>query len=460
MKDIQLIYTENPEISRHLLVEVDKNADILKTLILEVLTIFPKLNGLNLEVTEMNTFNEKENKYVPIDENQKISSQLSQMDKIYFNLDLKEIWLNVEMILEEKDIKDNITNLYSIHFETINENNMDNIKDNIADIGLYLWECRTKGNNDENNEENNEPINQENLDYYLLDKISIEIKNNFNNKNLKEENDIRERKLRTKSVRINGKNGTGLNLNLNCKNINIFNKKSIEMTTMKSKSQENKKKGKDKKFGIDNKINCTLTFINFTNFIFDDEDDHLYNLNRKKKIFNTFFDDFYKEIILENNKKICVEKGKKIIFIQSEKENNENDDNDKNDSLKYYSMGDIPESPEEQKFSKKEKVIIDEIKKIDFDKKIKELNPYTFKPSFTRLYDRRNMRILPNNEILDSKDNNLDNKGKKELIDNNIIKINEQNLSINIGSDDNIVKKGILAAISIILFIIILFKLF
>ena len=51
--DIQLIYEDNPEISRHLIVEGNKNADILKTLIKDVVKIFPKLNDLDLEVTEI-----------------------------------------------------------------------------------------------------------------------------------------------------------------------------------------------------------------------------------------------------------------------------------------------------------------------------------------------------------------------------------------------------------------------
>ena len=76
--DIQLIYEENPEISRHLLVEGDKNVETLRPLILEVLKIFPKLSRLDVEVTEMKKYDEKKKKFEPLDEQKKINAQLSQ----------------------------------------------------------------------------------------------------------------------------------------------------------------------------------------------------------------------------------------------------------------------------------------------------------------------------------------------------------------------------------------------
>ena len=113
-----------------------------RPLILEVLKIFPKLSRLDVEVTEMKKYDEKKKKFEPLDEQKKINAQLSQKDKIYFNLNLKEIWLNVDMVLEERNLKNRIINKNSLHFEILNENNSDNINDNIADYGIYLWGCR------------------------------------------------------------------------------------------------------------------------------------------------------------------------------------------------------------------------------------------------------------------------------------------------------------------------------
>ena len=201
--DIQLIYEENPEISRHLLVEGDKNAEILRPLILEVLKIFPKLTDLDVEVTEMKKYDEKKKKFEPLKEDSKINGQLVQKDKIYFNLILKEIWLNVDMVLEERNTKNITINKNSLHFELINENNKDSITDNIADYGIYLWGCRDNENNRETLGEINEGMFKEKkTDYYLLYKIHIDIKANPNNKkNIIEIGDIKGKKQRSYTIK-------------------------------------------------------------------------------------------------------------------------------------------------------------------------------------------------------------------------------------------------------------------
>ena len=119
----------------------------------------------------------------------------------------------------------------------------------------------------------------------------------------------------------------------------------------------------------------------------------------------------------------------------------------------YPSIGHIPK--EKKIIEEKDKAIYEEIKRIDFNEKISNLNPYVFKSNFIRKQDYGDLRDVQNLEIV-----NKNNEGgdRKESDDNNIIKISDQNLVINIKSDDNLMKKGILVFISIILFIIIIFK--
>lgn len=457
--DIQLIYEENPEISRHLLVEGDKNVETLRPLILEVLKIFPKLSRLDVEVTEMKKYDEKKKKFEPLDEQKKINAQLSQKDKIYFNLNLKEIWLNVDMVLEERNIKNRIINKNSLHFEILNENNSDNINDNIADYGIYLWGCRDNGNNVNNREtlgEISEGTVEEKTDYYLLYKMHTEIKNNSNKKNILKIGSPEGKKQRSYTIKYK-KNNSGIP-DFNHKNGNGSKKNLIEMRPIKSdlvKFKEGNKK-ENKKISIDNKIKCTLIFINFTDYILADEYTYV---SQKKRIFNDYFQEFYEEITLDKNRQICLEASNKIIYIQSKIENNKSD-NDLNITVSgsnfeggYPSIGHIPK--EKKIIEEKDKAIYEEIKRIDFNEKISNLNPYVFKSNFIRKQDYGDLRDVQNLEIV-----NKNNEGgdRKESDDNNIIKISDQNLVINIKSDDNLMKKGILVFISIILFIIIIFK--
>ena len=140
----------------------------------------------------------KKKKYFPLDERSKVN-KLSQKENIYFKVDLKEVWLNVDMVIEEENIVNNKFELKSspVHFEIKNpiDIDMDYIKDTLADTGLYIWEYRVQGNNEENNYMNNyniynEGFNSDNLDYYFLYKLEMKIDNGEN-----------RRKARSKSTR-------------------------------------------------------------------------------------------------------------------------------------------------------------------------------------------------------------------------------------------------------------------
>ena len=48
------------------------------------------------------------------------------------------------MTLEVKEKLYSKTDNYSLHFEVINKNSKNNLEDNMAKVGLYLWKCRNK----------------------------------------------------------------------------------------------------------------------------------------------------------------------------------------------------------------------------------------------------------------------------------------------------------------------------
>ena len=479
--DIQLIYEDNPEISRHLIVEGNKNADILKTLIKDVVKIFPKLNDLDLEVTEIRKKDEKENKFQSIKENEKIKSQFTQKDKIYFKLNLKEIWLNVDMTLVEEKNLGYESDSYSLYCEVKNANNMDNIEDNMANVGLYLWKYRGKegteditDNNEENNEEKNININEEKGDYYIFYKIDVSIKNPKKIINDEIQNNVSGRKKSGTMKKNNFNSATFLNdirnINNN-KNVNHI-KSNIEMNYLDIQKEEREKSGinlnhkKDNEFSMDNKIDCTLKFLNFTNYIIDDKifllENRISDNSEIKEFFNNNFHKFYKEIELKNNMEMCIEN--KRVYLKSTIVNDTNNNiSDLNDNKcifdvkpfeHFYSMGSIQK---EEIYSKKEKEYIEKIKKINFNKKLMHLNPYLVKSNFKLQKEFNYLRNFQNIELKKGNKNSKNFENNEEL-KNNIIKIKEQNLSINTGNDTNLLKKGIIVTIILILIIIILFK--
>ena len=252
------------------------------------------------------------------------------------------------MVIEEENIVNNKFELKSspVHFEIKNpiDIDMDYIKDTLADTGLYIWEYRVQGNNEENNYMNNyniynEGFNADNLDYYFLYKLEMEIDNGEN-----------RRKARSKSTRKK-RNNNELNYNIDNRLYNQSSKKMIEMVNLddKNTSHSEEKKGINEKFSLDNKITCTLRILNFTNYIFKGKNFNI--ISKIKKSFNKNFKNFYNEIKLENNKKICLENG--IIYIKSEKEKmnnfnksktindiNINGDNNKNNTIGKNSNND------------------------------------------------------------------------------------------------------------------------
>ena len=405
------------------------------------------------------------------------------------------------MTLEVKEKLYSKTDNYSLHFEVINKNSKNNLEDNMAKVGLYLWKCRNKegintdnieGNREENKEENNKENNAENKeekkvniieqnpDYYIFYKIQVTIKND---KNIKKNNYNENKNISTKRKRSgtlnknnskseflnkfhNSKGGSLIKKNIEMKNLNIHGEKKEENEVLKGENND--------QFGIDNQIDSTLTFLNFTNYIIDG----IYTNDNKtilemKTFFNNNFINFYQEIALDNNIELCLED--KIVYLKSKNENNNNNNNEylngkKNifDSKKYENSDRMDYIPKEEIYSKNEKKYIDLIKS-NFKNKLNSLNPYILKSDFeiSKEEDKEvNTKNIPNirnlknieQEDIDKNQKNFDNNDE---LNNNIIKIKEKNLNIiDTGNEANLIKKGILLIISLILFIIILFKLF
>lgn len=376
------------------------------------------------------------------------------------------------MILEEGDINnpENKISNSPVHFEIKIPMNtkVEDIKVTLIDISLYIWGYKIidntqknndAENNDENNIDNNEEKNLENYDqninkeindYYFLYKFKI-----FDDVPI-------GRKIRSKSTRKK-RSTTTIH-----KDLNISNKINIEMSNLNSKENNSQY---DKIFDFYNdKITCSIRFINFTNYIINeidvegDKSDLKNNFNENfHKLYSTIFVDKEFELFLEN----------KMIYIKYiNKKNNNNTiikEQNKEDSIQI--MNTTFGAPSEGKshknsleeiihiVSEDEKQLFEKIINIDYRKKINNLNPYIIPYNFDRKNQNYFFNNLTNIEMLKENENNLNKKN----IEPNPLDINlatEQDLSIKIDNndDDNFMKKRILFFISFILFIIIIFK--
>ena len=99
--DIESIYENHPEITCRFLIEENLAKENVENKIKEALQNYPKLSGLNFQVkiNEENKIVTKEKKET--EENNTIKNLLESNDKIYFDLDLKEVWLNVDLSITE-----------------------------------------------------------------------------------------------------------------------------------------------------------------------------------------------------------------------------------------------------------------------------------------------------------------------------------------------------------------------
>ena len=221
--DIESIYENHPEITCRLLIEENLAKENVENKIKEALQNYPKLSGLNFQVkiNEENKIETKEKKET--EENNTIKKLLKSNDKIYFDLDLKEVWLNVDLSITEltetgktidlaKNTKENIIkiNLDIKIKRPINEEELNDILLNtLIEILGYRGENNNKEDDDNRNE--NELVEKnDDIDYYLFCNFKFD-KNIDNTKNL---NRIRSKSIKTKR-KINEDNNIIINNNNN-----------------------------------------------------------------------------------------------------------------------------------------------------------------------------------------------------------------------------------------------------
>lgn len=334
---------------------------------------------------------------VNINPEMKIKSQIKNKDKIYYDLELSEIWLNIDMDIEEEKIKFDNEMLFSLILEVKNpiEIDIDHLSNLLPNISMDML-SHGFDEIDEENETNIENKNTE-IDYYLLYKFEFDIDNGY--------------KKRKKP-----------------KNKNESTKTFVEMTNTK--------------FTIDNKITCKLSYINFTNYIFNNINYGNENYNHvMRNFFNNNFSKIYEGIILKYRYKICLFKN--LIYI---KELEKSEYKGKNNYKYNFDNDETLSDNEEYEY-------LEKLKNINYDNILRKLHPYphVFKVDFKRITDY---------PLRSAENKNIEKKIIKKRSDeeNNNIFINDKSLDINIVNNESLIKKGILVLISIILFIIILYK--
>ena len=106
--DIEVIFTNHPDIRRKLMVEVYDDMSLLNSRIREVCEIYSKLSGLN-GLSAYHFQKKTENGLVDLKETGLIGDSIKSKDVIYFELSFHEIWLDIEMTLESGGLSTQIS---------------------------------------------------------------------------------------------------------------------------------------------------------------------------------------------------------------------------------------------------------------------------------------------------------------------------------------------------------------
>lgn len=435
----------------------------MKNKIQDVLKVLPQLNGINFEVKELYKKDENEK----LNENAVIKNVFNEKDVVYFNLELKEVILFVDMTIVIED--GNEIENKSFHFEIKNERviSEEDLKDTLMKKVIYIWTYRNKENNEEKNDDikNIQSLEEENEDYYFVYKLDIlKIENKPDHPNNNKENPVNGRQSRSKSTRKKRSNEIDY-LGNNIKR-NGSSKILVEMDYIEKEKKQKKEKFI---FSIDNKIECTITFLNFTNFIF-----RRYKLDEEKyarlqQCFNVNFENFYTSISLEKTKgKIFLNNElHKNLFYIIKKEVITNNDEDKNEKINNTDKNDKDEKKINSRQSLKEAKtgkergdkVLNWIKNIEYQQIIDHLKPYVFGSYYTK-QDQTvvmiNLHDLDNLDEIKNEQNKNENGKKIE----NILQINDKDKTIYDNIKNDLIKKGILIIVIIILLFIIIIKLF
>ena len=224
-----MVYIKNQNISRRLLVEGNQNVETLCNTIKDILEIFPKLSDLtNLRVNNLKK--KDNNNWIELEMNIPIENQIKQKDTIYFDLKFEEVWVDVIMTLKDEEDKTK-TNKFSFELKTNVENNRQELEKNLIFSGISIWE-----------------LLKEPDDYYLFKGIEIK-----SEKDLIKEGAIKmARQLENSRKTLIKFNNNNKNNNEQESNINLY------LNQLNDKF----------KFSFNDKISCTLKFINFTNYIY------------------------------------------------------------------------------------------------------------------------------------------------------------------------------------------------
>jgi hypothetical protein len=212
-----------------------------------MLEIFPKFSNLD-GLTVCKLTKKQNNKWVDLIMNNIIKNDIKQKDIIYFDLEFTEVWIDVIMTVKDKDDENKI-NKFSFELKTKLKTNITDLKTTLINLGITSWK---KFKDQDEQEEQDEPEIQKDQDYYLLFKFMIEEENmekenkSMSNTNLLENNNFKKEKKDS--------------------DVDIF-------------LQE------QKKFNFNDKIVCTLIFINFTNYICNYA---IKEIKKKTHIFKTY----------------------------------------------------------------------------------------------------------------------------------------------------------------------------
>ena len=453
---------------------------------------YPKLSGLSLEVTEMKKGNKENLEY--INEEEKINTQLKSNDIIYFDLDLKEVWLTINLLLKEENALNNnnkekkeINSLFNLDLKIPIEMSQEDLNNKLINISLDFLEFRDDSISEEfeYKNENRDIEENDNIDYFFLTKFNVIIESTDLDAN------NNSKRKRAKTMRRERDMFINLNYNSNIKNsrtprfstknlVEMVNLDNIETSPKLNKQNSinstneikgpiiNDIRGSNKidekmiKFNIDNRVNCTVSYINFSNYVLKDETFYRpSDFPDIKKLFNHKFADFYKSINLGKKNKLC--KGQKLLYLQkverfsfgliSERTininnfvNNNNAINNNNNKINNNNINNNNDN----------NIYLDLIKKIDYVRKINELEEYLLKEDFVR--EKIEVEYIRINKDVNNKENNIiKEKSNEEENDND----NTEGENSFINEDNNnfyFTKKGIFIMVGVILFIIILFK--
>ena len=252
-------------ISGRLLVEGEQTIDTLCNSIKDMLEIFPKLCGLDgLEV--INLRKKEGTEWIELIMDNLIKNHIKQKDIIYFDLRFNNIWIEIIMTIKDKDNEDK-SNKFSFELKTDLKRNDTDLELTLINLGIRSWL------------KFNEEIKDK--DYYLLSNIKIESENEENN-----QNDLPE----------------------NFKN-----------SVKKANSIKRYKHNDDNQFNFNDKIICTLIFINFSDYIYKYVLKEVKNNNENNGSFNN-----------EKNEKNPLE------YLYDDKSNEFNRKNKSRDTLNDY----------------------------------------------------------------------------------------------------------------------------